>query len=115
MTEDIEPTGADEPTIVEARPATEPPKAAKKKAAKTKPVATVVEPDVLDDIERIETVSHELPTRKFLCSIPKARDKALEAKTEIEAVTAADAREKYMAHMGIVKVEGDIKVVVQEG
>lgn len=46
-----------------------------------------------------------VPLKRFGCAIRGARDKALEAVTEIEALTAADAWDKYLVLMGINSVD----------
>jgi hypothetical protein len=52
--------------------------------------------------------------KKYACTVPKSRCKAFEEPTVVAAVSEADARQVYMDHMGIVALEGGLKVVAQE-
>jgi hypothetical protein len=54
----------------------------------------------------------ELPKSKFRCRIPKCFTRALEEWAEVEAVTPADAKEVYLAKMGIVSLSEGRKVEV---
>lgn len=119
MEEIVQPGGPED--VPETEPVVTDPKPKRQRATRARgpvpvpPKPAEAKPDEGDELEAVEELEPvPLPTRKFLCSIPKAKDKALEEKREVEALTAADAREKYMAEMGIVKIEGDLKVVAEE-
>lgn len=56
----------------------------------------------------------ELPKRKYRCRIPKCHTLPLEAWTEVEAVTPADAIEAYKLKLGINHLDASRKVEAQE-
>lgn len=82
-----------------------------KRGRKPKAAAAPAESDAEVSPARAgEDTPAELPKSKFRCRIPKCHTKSLEDWTEVEAVTAADAKEIYLAKMGIVSLSEGRKV-----
>lgn len=94
------------------------PKRTRNKKPQPAPVEPVEVESEGDDAEVKEETTAEPPKKAFMCSIKGSRDRVLEEPTRVEAETAADAWEKYLAAMGVNSVDlssgSKLKKVVTE-